>query len=49
MNILERSFILSEKICKHDIARSLKEDYYIDEEINFNFFWKKKFYIKLMK
>ena len=38
MNILERSFILSEKICKHDIARSLKEDYYISKK-NLGFDW----------
>ena len=38
MNILEISFILSEKIYKHDIARSLKEDYYIAEK-NLGFDW----------
>lgn len=33
MNILERSFILADKIYNHDIARSLKENYDIAKQI----------------
>ena len=39
MNILERSFILADKICNHDRARNLKEDYYMVKQILLDMDW----------